>query len=296
MGGMLFPMIEGLADWIDGRRIDLRGRKKLLRAAGVLSRTGDAARQLGGFSRYLERTRGFVPEDFLEVTYRGRLNGAEWVPCPYEATDCDVPLVQSTALVARQLRWYDTRLPADIELHLIGYSLGGVVLFGAAVALLTEEPARWRNRLRSLITLSSPHFGCDLGLEGEVLGLLGVGALFLPGDSVGRELCTLGGSAEHRARVEREARFLASQGIRLLTLADENDVVVTPDDAVITPPAARARYTFSSSRARIGGAYEDAVLGHGPLLDNPKAWAMMAEVIGPQEPRVLRTASGAIPL
>src|SRR5205823_13702057 len=116
-------MLDSVADWTDGRRIDVRGRKKVLRAAGVLSRTGDAARQLGGFSRWLERTRGFVPGDFLEVTYRGRLNGAEWVPCAYEATDCDVPLAQSRALVARQLRWYDTLLPADLELHLIGYSL-----------------------------------------------------------------------------------------------------------------------------------------------------------------------------
>ena len=52
---------------------------------------------------------------------------------------------------------------------------------------------------------------------------------------------------------------------------------------------------FSSSRALLGGAHAEALLGHGPLLDNPKVWAVMAETIGPQEPR-LRTATGAIPL
>ena len=288
-------MPDTVADWISGQLIDLRGRKKVLRAAGILSRTGDAARQLGGFSRYLQREHGFVAGDFLEVSYRGRLSGSEWSPVPYEQVDCDVPLAQSTAEVTRQLRWYDARLPVDLELHLIGYSLGGVVLFGAAVALLREEPVRWRDRLRSLITLASPHFGSDLGIEGELLGMLGLGAIFLPGGPVARELCALGGSSEHRARIEREADFLQRSGLRLLTLADEFDTVVTPGDAVIAPPAERPRYVLASSRARIGGAYEGAVLGHGPLLDNPKAWRMMAEVIGPQEPR-LRTASGAIPL
>ena len=288
-------MTESIADWFSGQRIDLRGRKKVLRAAGILSRTGDAARQLGGFSRYLQREYGYVAGDFLEVSYRGRLSGSEWTPVPYEQVDCDVPLAQSTAEVIRQLRWYDARLPLDLELHLIGYSLGGVVLFGAAVGLLREEPARWRDRLRSLITLASPHFGSDLGIEGELLGMLGLGAIFLPDGPVARELCALGGSAEHRARIEREADFLRRSGLRLLTLADEFDTVVTPEDAVIASPEERQRYVLASSRARIGGAYEGAVLGHGPLLDNPKAWRMMAEVIGPQEPR-LRTASGAIPL
>jgi hypothetical protein len=170
-----------------------------------------------------------------------------------------------------------------------------VVLFGAAVALLTEEPARWRDRLRSLITLSSPHFGCDLGLEGDLLGMFGLGAVFLPGGVISRELCDLGSNPRHREKVGRQADFLRRSGVELLTLADEYDAVVTPDDSVIAPPADRGRYILSSSRAHIGGAYEGAVLGHGPLLDNPRAWALMAEIIGRQEPR-LRTASGAIPL
>lgn len=287
-------MSETIPDWLSGQTVDLRGRKKILRAAGVLSRTGDAARQLGGFSRYLQREHGFSPGDFLEVTYRGRLSGPDWAPAPYEQADCQVGLDQSTAQAARQLRWYDDRLPIDQELHLVGYSLGGVVLFRAAVALLSDDLARWRLRLRSLITLASPHFGTDLGPEGELLGLFGVGSLLLPGP-VGRELVGLGSDPAHRARVERQADLLRRAGLRLLTLADDFDTVVTPDDAVIAPPDKRSRFILSSSRAQQGGAYEGAVLGHGPLLDNPKAWRLMAEVIGPQQPRG-RTASGAIPL
>jgi len=197
--------------------------------------------------------------------------------------------------VVRLLRWYDARLPIDLELHLVGYSLGGVVLFRAACALLAEDLARWRVRLASLITIASPHFGTDLGEEGGLLGLFGLDSLLLPSGAVARELCTLGRDPAHRATVERQALLLRRAGLRLLTLADEFDTVVTPDDAVIAPPAERARYVLSSSRAQLGGAYADAVLGHGPLLDNPKAWQLMVEVIGPQEPRG-RTATGAIPL
>jgi hypothetical protein len=73
--------------------------------------------------------------------------------------------------------------------------------------------------------------------------------------------------------------------VRLLTLADEFDTVVTPDDAVIASPSEQSRFVLSSPRSRLGGRYADAVLGHGPLIDNPRAWALMAEVIGRQQPR-----------
>jgi pimeloyl-ACP methyl ester carboxylesterase len=197
--------------------------------------------------------------------------------------------------VIRQLRWYDARLPVDIELHLVGYSLGGVVLFRAASALLAEDVARWRARLASLITVASPHFGTDLGDEGDLLGLFGLDTLLLPGGAVAKELRALGRDPAHRARVEQQAAHLRRAGLRLLTLADEFDTVVTPEDAVIAPSDERSRYVLASARAELGGAYADAVLGHGPLLDNPRAWRLMAEVIGPQEPRG-RTATGAIPL
>jgi hypothetical protein len=134
-------MSEAVADWISSQPIDLRGRKKVLLAAGVLSRTGDAARHLGGFARYLQRNRGFVQGDFLEVTYRGQLSGDDWTPIPYQAMDSEAPLSESTAQVVRQLRWYDARLPTDLELHMVGYSLGGVVLFRVVVGLLLEDSA-----------------------------------------------------------------------------------------------------------------------------------------------------------
>lgn len=277
--------MDEIHDWQGGRAIDLCGRKKILWAAGVLSKTGDAARQLAGLGRYLQRSGGYVDGDFLEATYHGRLLNGVWSPAAYQAADAEAPLDESAALVARQLRWYDVRLPDDVELHLVGYSLGGVVLFRAATALLAEHPSHWSSRLRSLITLASPHFGCNLGPEGDLLGLFGLGELLLPGGAAGRELCALGRAPAHRARVERAAELIRRSGVRLLTLADEFDTVVTPEDAVIAPPGERERLVFRSARAQQGGAYADALLGHGPLLENPKAWALLAETIGPQRRR-----------
>jgi hypothetical protein len=287
-------MSDSLLDWQEGRSIDPRGRKKVLLAAGVYSQTGDAERHLGPFSRFLQRSHGFQPGDFLEATYRGRWDAAGWRPALYRQADAEASLSDSTAHVVRLLKWYDARLPIDLELHLVGYSLGGVLLFRAAQTLLDSEPARWQLRLRSLVTISSPHFGCDLGVEGDLLGLFGLGAL-LPGGQAGRELCALGSESEHRSAVERQADQLRRLGLRLLTLADENDVVVTPADAVIAPPDQRGYFTLSSSRSSVSAARAEAALGHGPILDDPKAWTMMARVIGPQEPRG-RTATGAIAL
>jgi pimeloyl-ACP methyl ester carboxylesterase len=287
--------MDRVADWIDGRTIDLRGRKKIVRAAGVLSKTGDAERQLLGFGRHLERQHGYSRGDFLELSYRGRIANGAWQPAPYQAADAEAPLAESTAMAVRQLRWYDVRLPDDLELHLVGYSLGGLVLFRAAAALLAEHSAHWAARIRSVVTLASPLFGSDLGPEGDLLNLFGLDTLLLPGGAIGRELCALGRDPAHRTQIEREAEQLRRAGVRLLTLGDVNDTVVTPEDSVIAPAAERSRYVLSSSRALQGGIYAEAVLGHGPLLENPQAWALMAETIGPQEPR-LRTASGAIPL
>jgi hypothetical protein len=287
-------MSDSVTDWLNSQSIDLRGRKKLLLAAGVMSRTGDAARHFRGFSRYLQREHGYSRGDFLEATYHGRGSGADWLPLAYEQTHCEAPLAESSANITRQLRWYDARLPIDQELHLLGYSLGGVLLFRAAAALVAEDRARWRARLGSVVTLASPLFGTDLGAEGDLLGLFGFNALILPGP-VGHELVVLGRDPAHRARVEREADLIRGAGIQLLTLADEFDTVVTPEDAVIAPPAERDRFVLRSSRTLLGGTYADAVFGHGPLLENPQAWQLMVQVIGPQEPR-LRTATGAIPL
>ena len=276
-------LAEWLDDWQVGRRLSLRGRNKVVLAAGMLSRSGEALNRFAGFIRYLMTNFGYDAGDFLEISYNSVEDTDGWRPAPYESAHCDVTLKDVTAHVGRGLRWYRGVLPDDTRYHLIGYSLGGVALFEAAGALLFGEPDRWQGKLASLITLAAPLFGTDLGLEGDLLESLGFGAL-LPGGQGVRELVARGRDPNHRASVERQAARLRALGVNLLTLADRSDVVVTPEDAIIAPPFERDRHIVSGPRAGwTGGA--GVPLGHGPLLGDTLAWVRMAKVIGPQEPR-----------
>jgi hypothetical protein len=148
---------------------------------------------------------------------------------------------------------------------------------------LFGEPDRWVGRLASVITLAAPLFGTDLGLEGDLLGALGFGAL-LPGGQGVRELIARGRDPRHRAAVERMADRLRSLGVNLLTLADPVDIVVTPEEAIIAPPAERDRFLVNGPRATWTGGV-GVPLGHGPLLSDTLAWVRMARAIGRQVPR-----------
>jgi hypothetical protein len=281
---------EGRADWLEdwqtGRRLNTRGRNKIVLAAGMLSRSGEALDRFDGFIRYLITNHGYDVGDFLELSYNSVQDVEGWRPIPYDSIHCESSVADVTAHVGRGLRWYRSILPDDTRYHLIGYSLGGVTLFEASAALLFGEPERWQGRIGSLITLAAPLFGTDLGLEGDLLGALGFGSLLPTGVSV-RELVARGSDPLHRASVERIAARLRAQGVNLLTLADAEDVVVTPADAVIAPFHERDWYVLSSQRqgTLFGGGGVRAPLGHGPLLTNTLAWVRMAKTIGPQEPR-----------
>jgi hypothetical protein len=276
-----------LADWQDdwqaGRRLSTRGLNKIGFAAGMLSRSGEAIERFDGFIRYLMSSYGYEAGDFLEISYNSAQDANGWRPIPYDSTHCDVTLSDVTAQVGRSLRWYRSVLPDDTRYHLIGYSLGGVALFESSGALLFGEPDRWLGRLATLVTLSAPLFGTDLGLEGELLGALGFGAL-LPGGQGVRELVARGRDLRHRAAVERIAERLRSSGVNLLTLADPGDLVVTPEDAIVAPPSERDRFLVNGPRATWTGGI-GVPLGHGPLLSDTLAWIRMAKLIGRQVPR-----------
>ena len=68
---------EGIADWLDdwqtGRRLNTRGRNKIVLAAGMLSRSGEALKRFDGFIRYLMTNHGYEAGDFLECLFY-RLN------------------------------------------------------------------------------------------------------------------------------------------------------------------------------------------------------------------------------
>jgi hypothetical protein len=270
-------------DWLPGRLIDTRGRKKVVLASGMVSRSGEALRQLDGFARYLKNNFGFVDGDFLEVSYHSERETSGWRPAPYDSRHCEASLGEGALQTAISLSWYRGLLPDDTEYHLIGYSLGGVLLFEAVGGLLDTDAARWAGRLRSLTTLSAPLFGSDLGIEGDLLAALGFDVLLPPGEAVS-ELVRRGGSVAHRQAVEGQARRLRDHGVQLLTLADVRDVVVTPDDAVIAPPGERDHFVLDGPRVPAAEPGRNP-LGHGPVLWNTLAWVRMAKLIGQQDRR-----------
>jgi hypothetical protein len=277
--------MDELEDWQAGRRLSTRGRNKIVLAAGMLSRSGEALNRFGGFIRYLTANHGYELGDFLEISYNSTQSAEGWRPAPYDSAHCEAGLSEATSHVGRSLLWYRALLPDDTRYHLIGYSLGGVTFFEAAGALLFGDPERWQGRIGSVITLSAPLFGTDLGLEGDLLNAIGFGAILPSGIGV-RELVDRGGDPRHRATVERLAARLRDQGVNLLTLADSEDVVVTPADAVIAPLHERDWYVLNARNVvSFVGRGVGVPLGHGPLLDNTLAWVRMAKLIGPQQPR-----------
>ncbi len=278
------PLPDWLDDWQTGRRLNTRGRNKVALAAGMLSRTGEALDRFGGFLRHLMSNYGYEAGDFLEISYNTTADVEGFRPIPYDTRHCESSLTEVIAHVGRGLRWYRSVLPDDTRYHLIGYSLGGVALFESAAALLYGEPERWQGRIGSLTTLAAPLYGTDLGLEGDLLGALGFNTLLPSGMGV-QELVERGSDPRHRLKVNRLAELLRAQGVGLLTLAAEDDVVVTPADAVIAPPHERSWHVLNNRNVVSFSGKAGVPLGHGPLLNNTLAWVRMAKLIGPQEPR-----------
>src|SRR3954466_6094554 len=92
---------EQHADWLDdwqaGRRLSTRGRNKIVLAAGMLSRSGEALLRFGGFLRYLTTSHGYEPGDFLELSYNSMLDADGWRPIPYESVHVEAGLSDITA-------------------------------------------------------------------------------------------------------------------------------------------------------------------------------------------------------
>jgi hypothetical protein len=239
--------------------------ERLVYLAGAMSRTGDGPRLLAGLLRYLGAQAGL--EDAAEASYRSTADGQ---PLPYDRSDTSQPLVESAEAVGRVLGRHRRELGLSGALHLLGWSLGGAVLFDAAVRLFDADPA-WRDAFASIVTLSSPLNGCDVDGVDE-LGALAAG-------QAGRELCARGGDPAHRRWVADGARRLRAAGVRLLTLGAGDDAVVTPSDSIV-PVAGEAieRYVLRP-KPRLGADFGERHLGHGALLHDPAAWRLVLRAV-----------------
>jgi hypothetical protein len=247
-------------------------RKQVVLAAGIGSQSGDTRRLFGGFRAYLMAEGGYRAEDFHEATYGGEYEAGRWVgPAAYDVAAFDVPLATSVAHCAQALLYWARQAPAA-EWHLVGYSLGGLVLLEAAIILHRRAHDSWGRHLRSATTLSAPLNGCQLG-EFRWLG-----DLFGPG-AVGPELCALGDDLGHRRRLEADVAALRAAGVTVTTLVEADDVIVQPDDGIVGEPAPDLIVAASSN---LDASPVARYLGHGRIVHDPRVWRRLLGVVGPQ--------------
>jgi pimeloyl-ACP methyl ester carboxylesterase len=243
---------------------------KVICLAGAGSRSGRAFEILGPVIAYLIHAGGYQRTDFQEASYRVAADGE---PLPYTAEDSTQPLVTSTQSVARSLIWF--RQQNLGKLHLLGWSLGGVVLFDAAAELLRLDPS-WASSLGSIVTIASPLLGSDVdGID--LLGDLAAGP-------VGADLARRAANEDAKLRVLDDAERLRGAGIRLVTLAAADDAVVTPDDALLPAPGSEPAAFILRPRPRPGASYLESVLGHTGLPYDPVCWQCVLGALGPACP------------
>ena len=239
--------------------------ERVIYLAGASSRRGDGRRLFSGLLHYLGSAAGL--EDVQEASYRAGPNGQ---PLDYDRSDTAVPLVESVRAVQAILGHHRRDLGLGGRLHLVGWSLGGAVLFEAAGRLL-EVDASWRGSFGALVTYSSPILGCDVD------GLLELGDV--AAGLAGRELCQRATDPAHRAWVGRTAERLRAAGTRLLTLGAAEDAIVTPADSIVVGPGESIERYVLHPTPRLGADFGERRLGHGGILHDATAWRMTLAAI-----------------
>jgi hypothetical protein len=150
-----------------------------------------------------------------------------------------------------------------------------VGLDGATLALARDRE-QWRGRLGAVVTLAAPLHGSSVGalvnwawlVTGEPAGL----------GAVGEDLDARWRDPDEQTRLSRRAAFLRSAGVRVLTLADPEDSVVRPEEALLPAPGERISDLQVNTRITKPGS-----LGHGAILDEPTVWRRVLAAVGPQD-------------
>jgi hypothetical protein len=252
------------------------GRTKIVLFGGVGSRTGDAERSFAGLIRYLGERGGYdLRRDVMEGTYAGADTVHGWEPRPYVPSDTRRPLLDMAEAAAGCLDWYRMRLTQGTRLCVLGYSLGGVVGLDGATMAVVRDRAAWNSRLGGVVTFAAPVRGCNAGPFMNWAWL--VTSEPDPLGDAGRDLDARWNDPEEQERVKRRAEFLRAAGAHVLTLADPDDAVVRPDEALLASPTE----TDADLLIR-AGVSRPGSLGHGAILDEPAVWRRVLAQVGPQ--------------
>lgn len=265
-----------MPSWRAGHYVWPRGQNKLVIFGGIGTRTGDAERSFSGMLKFLAERGGYdVRRDVLEGTFAGLDADGAWQPQPYTALDTRKPLPDIAEAVANCLDWYRHALPERARLYVLGYSLGGVAALDGATLAIVRDRVAWHNRMGAVIALASPVNGCNAGSLVNWAWLV-TGEPDALGDA-GRDLAARWADAEERTRLQRRAAFLRAAGVRVLTLADPDDAVVRPEEALLPASGESIEDLLIAVHMVRPGS-----LGHGAILDEPAVWRRVLGIIGPQ--------------
>lgn len=278
-----------LPGWRSGKPIWSTPGTKFIILSGLGSRTGDGERNFWALSRYLAREGGYdAAKDVVEASYAGSLHAGAWTPRPYTAPDTRRPLAETAEAVANTLDWYRDAFPPAATFCVMGYSLGGVAVLDGATLAVARDRAGWRGRLRAVIPLASPVRGCNAGPlmqwawlvthDPDPLGQAGV------------DLERRWSDPAEQERVLRRAAFLRASGATVLTLADPDDAVVRPDEALLPAPGEDPQTLLVPTQNVRQGA-----MGHGSILDEPRTWRRILQVVGPRSRVVPASDANGVP-
>src|SRR5207253_396077 len=149
--------LQPAPSWRAGHYVWPAGRTKIVLLGGIGTRTGDAERAFSGMTRFLAERGGYDGRrDFLEGTFAGTELDGGWRPTAYGPADTRRPLIDMAEAVAGCLDFYRQALPAEAQLCVVGYSLGGVVAVDGATLAVARDREAWHNRLAAVVTLAAP--------------------------------------------------------------------------------------------------------------------------------------------
>lgn len=265
-------LLKPRPSWRAGHYVWPDGRTKLVLLAGLNSRTGDGDQSFAAMLRYFKEHGGYDPRrDALEGTYAC----GESRPLAYVPADTKRSLIDMAEAFAACLDFYRTSLPPETRLCVVGYSMGGVVGLDGATLAVARDRTAWKSRLHAVVTLAAP-------LHGSSVGALVNWAWLVTGEpdglgAAGDDLQARWKDAEEQTRLARRATFLRSEGARVLTLADPDDSVVRPEEALLPAPGETVADLQVSTRITRPGS-----LGHGAILDEPAVWRRILATLGPQ--------------
>jgi pimeloyl-ACP methyl ester carboxylesterase len=275
--------VRPVASWQPGHFVWPGGHTKLVLFGGLNSSTGQMESIFGEMLHFLAERGGYnLRRDVLEGTYAGSDQSGTWQPTVYSRADTRRPLIDMAEAVAGCLEFYRAALPIDTRLCVVGYSMGGVVGLDGATLAVARDRRAWRGRLAALITLAAP-------LHGSSVGALVNWAWLVTGESeglgaAGDDLRARWEDIEEQTRLARRAAFLRDQGVRVLTLADPDDSVVRPEEALLPARGESVQdLQVHTSITRPGS------LGHGAILEEPAVWRRVLATIGRQDAPPSRT-------